>query len=44
MQRRLAIAATAVLAVVLSGCSSTSAPATQDPEAPIEIWIRQAPG
>ena len=45
MQRRFAIAAAAALAVVLSGCSSTKPPASdQDPNAQIEIWIRQAPG
>ncbi|HCT79737.1 MAG TPA: sugar-binding protein [Micromonosporaceae bacterium] len=42
--QRLVLAAVTVLAVVVSGCSSTKpAPTNQDPGAPIEIWIRQAP-
>lgn len=45
MQGRLTVAVVAALAVVVTGCSSTAPqPTNQDPGAPIEIWIRQAPG
>jgi multiple sugar transport system substrate-binding protein len=42
MHRRF-VAAAAALAV-LAGCSSTGSGANQDTKAPLEIWIRQAPG
>ncbi|MGN9908822.1 sugar ABC transporter substrate-binding protein [Phytohabitans sp. LJ34] len=44
MPRRFPIAVVAALAVALAGCSSTGESSAQDPDAPIEIWIRQAPG
>ncbi len=44
MQRTLAVAVVAALAVIVTGCSSTKPPPQQqDPGSPIEIWIRQAP-
>ncbi|HEU4424864.1 MAG TPA: sugar ABC transporter substrate-binding protein [Pilimelia sp.] len=44
MQRRFALAVATAVAVVISGCSSTSpGTSTQDPNAQITIWIRQAP-
>lgn len=44
MSRRWTVAVTIALAVVVTGCSKTTPPPTnQDPGAPIEIWIRQAP-
>ena len=44
MQRRFALAAMTALAVVISGCSSTSTGTTsQDPKAELTVWIRQAP-
>src|SRR5262245_5476508 len=43
MHRRFPIALVAAVAAALAGCSSTGE-AKQDPDAQIEIWIRQAPG
>jgi multiple sugar transport system substrate-binding protein len=42
MPRRFVLAAVALLA--LTGCSSTSTGAKQNSSAPLQIWIRQAPG
>lgn len=44
MHRRFPLAVVAAVAVALAGCSSTGESSEQDPDAPIEIWIRQAPG